>query len=305
MRSSFIKISRILYGSMAVFIVALMPARAENCQLSQVAAFDMAGRIDAPILLKGKIEDQPVLFNIGLVSNVSSISETLVDKLKLNELRLNRESVFDGKGKNSIKYVNVPNFFIEDTKFKGGPFVTENGVPVEYVALASDYLDLFEIEIDPAGKKIKLFNQDHCKGGVVYWTNQYLDQEFRRGQFNQVLIPVIVNGAEINAVIDTGISRTIISEALVDGASGGSEEAASQKRSILKSLEFAGLRFKDIEVGVTKYKKIGTVNTGSRINTKSLDNYDMNIGMDIVSKLHMFISYKENKVYLTLADAHK
>lgn len=299
------KMSRILFGSVAVSMVALMPARAENCQLSQVAAFDMVGRVDAPILLKGKIEDQSALFNIGLASNVSSISEAQADKLKLNELRLNRESIFDGKGKNANKYVNVPNFFIEDTKFKGGPFVTATGVSAEYVALASDYLDLFEIEIDPAGKKIKLFNQDHCKGGVVYWTNQYLDQEFRRGQFNQVLIPVIVNGAEINAVIDTGISRSRISEALVDGASQGSDEGASQRRTILKSFEFAGLRFKDIEVGVVKYKKIGTVNTGSRINTKSLDNFEMNIGMDILSKLHTFISYKENKIYLTLADAHK
>jgi hypothetical protein len=35
-----------------------------------------------------------------------------------------------------------------------------------------------------------------------------------------------------------------------------------------------------------------------------LDSPDVILGMDVISKLHLYISYKEQKIYLTSADAH-
>ncbi len=303
-------VNKSLYAVFFAFIMAqfiLMPSvLAESCQLKQAAEFTLTNRIGSPLITKGKILDEPVSFNLSIAGAASGVTEGLAKKLKIDP-----QKDYDGRYTSSNKKtlrrnINLPDFYIGTKKIQGGEYPIFDGVQEEYVSLGMDYLSFYEIEIDSVGKKLRLFDRDHCRGAVVYWSRQYLDEKFRRNSTGKILVPVIVNGTEIEAEITTSSSYSSISASFIGDSSDGRDQGAqSPKKTILKTVEFAGLRFKDLEAFVENYDRSGSSIAGTHLNTRSLDHYDMVIGMDILSKLRVFISYEENKIYLTLADAQQ
>lgn len=78
--------------------------------------------------------------------------------------------------------------------------------------LAPDVLRVYDDDFDFANAKFNLVSPDHCRGQVVYWTNDAPAQiEFKLDDNNHITFPVSLDGKEITVEMDTGSSRSVFS----------------------------------------------------------------------------------------------
>jgi hypothetical protein len=190
------------------------------------------------------------------------------------------------------------------------PKVTAEQEPLFVGLLAADYMGEYDIELDFAGGKMNYFSKDHCEGQVVYWPSAAIAAVPMRFVNHHLILDVMLDGKPQRAIIDTGAPGTTLSMAearRVFGITADNNDKAFEH--VFQKLSFEGL-----EVGNPHIKiipdKIGSKDpnngfaTGTR--TKKVDDLDsseptMLIGMNILSKLHLYIAFKERKIYITPA----
>jgi predicted aspartyl protease len=112
------------------------------------------------------------------------------------------------------KAVTVPSIQIGPVKVSKVDFFE---APEDYsenaVTLGANWLSRFDVEIDPVGGRVTFFPRSHCGSGVVHWPHSdfaELPVRIDRDQ-NLVTIPLILDGREIHALIDTGAPETYLS----------------------------------------------------------------------------------------------
>lgn len=186
--------------------------------------------------------------------------------------------------------------------------------------LAADYMGRYDIEFDFAGGKMNYFMEDHCDGKVVYWPAAavaVVPMVFR--QDHHLRIPVVLNGHTFNAIIDTGapVSTIMADEAKrVFGLAGPApgDPTGTGDGPVAFEHAFDTLSFEGVTIGNPRMTVIpnlvgkkdannGFV-TGSR--TKRVDDLDVTeppilIGMNILSRLHLYVAFGEGKIYVTPA----
>ena len=189
--------------------------------------------------------------------------------------------------------------------------------------LAPDLLDHFEIDFDFAAHKLNLFSQDHCDGHVVYWTKEYMDVPFRTRN-THIVVKVNLDGHDLYATLDTGSGISTISTRLLS-LFGLSEDSAGmesppdskpgdliQHRYHFKNLSLDGVAVNNplfyilpdkLDAAIRKLSDSDKMAADPVYGTQT-EAPQIILGMNILTKLHFFISYKEKKLYLTAADAH-
>jgi predicted aspartyl protease len=181
---------------------------------------------------------------------------------------------------------------------------------------AADFMGEYDVELDFAGGKMNYFSRDHCEGKVVYWPAAaiaavpitFVDQHLH--------LDVTLDGRHIKAMIDTGAPNTTLTIDEARRVFGITPEGAADLDKNGGAFEhvFQKLSFEGLEVGNPHISiipdKIGSKDpnngfvTGTR--TQKVDDRDasaptMLIGMNILSKLHLYVAFRENKIYITPA----
>ena len=188
-----------------------------------------------------------------------------------------------------------------------------------------DLMANYDIEMDFSGHKLNYFLTDHCDGRVVYWPNsavgvvEYRGWDMHGGDEN-MRIPVKLDGHELIAVIETGTEDTVLdantARQLFDlspdspGATPLGTVAGQVDHKIFgwdfKTLEFGDVTVRNPRMKVRPdlfgKKSDDTLYADSRLR-RFTDNTQpsMQIGMDVLSKLHLYIAAKEKKLYVTAA----
>jgi predicted aspartyl protease len=177
-----------------------------------------------------------------------------------------------------------------------------------------------DIDFDFGAKRLNIFSRDHCEGHVVYWPERPLaviPMDTRSGHLN---VPVMVDGRPMQAVLDTGATATVMTDTTAWGIMGikaGSadapEIAESKTGPSMKyySHPFASLSFGGVDVQNPKIiimtDRTGTEThpvggTGSRLSTGgNARRPDLIVGMDVLTHLHIYVAYGEEKLYITPA----
>lgn len=207
-------------------------------------------------------------------------------------------------------------------------------------ALAGDMMSRYDVEIDFAGRKLNYFAPNDCSDNVVYWPAAAvavvpikLGQPMRsepgiratrpNDLDSHIRVPVTLDGKNFDAVIDTGSANSTMSADIakrvfgITADSPGSTPVANAGNDpdhkvfghAFGSLAFAGVTVTDPHL-VIRPNLIGTKDpdnvlaTGSIIQRADDDiGPEVTIGMDVLKKLHLYIAYKERKLYVTPADA--
>lgn len=188
--------------------------------------------------------------------------------------------------------------------------------------LAADFMGRYDTELDFAGGKMRYFSTDHCDGHVIYWPAGALAVvDMRFGSDHHIVVPVTLDGHPFKATLDTGSPNTLIRApeakrvfALDTPGSGDTPmpDLDGMKRfgHVFSKLEFDGIAINNPHVVVFpdlvgKHDPNNDYQTGSRV--ARVDDVDSNpaitIGMNILSKLHLYIAFKERKLYITPAAA--
>jgi predicted aspartyl protease len=310
--------------ALAAFCVVVdgQAVQAETCQLKRVASLPMTiGQADE-ILVPGVFNDKKegtVLIDTG--AGTSMLSESVADELGLGRHRLNAE-IFGAGGGSMRDGVSVKLQFDKlvspNATFVLAPknlFVSPDIVGI----FGADYLINYDVEMDFKGKKFNLFSQDHCSGQVVYWAKSFIQIPFRLNDSHQIVMPVKLDGKELRAILDTGASTTLLGlPAAHEEFDLGPDSPGVEQQGIVTTADGAHLpayahRFQKLEIGGIAFgnpllfliptKKMGGPAIGSRINLMQGEQPQLTLGMNELTKLHIYIAYGERMLYVTPAGA--
>ncbi len=303
-------------------------ASAQSCGLREFASVDLLPDEEAPVI-EMQIGGRTVHLLVDTGGVYSSLNADVVDALKVPQHDIkNGMEIYGAGGEQYKTYVEAPDFKLGAIALDKYPMMvahralTGHGIDG---TLAPDFLSRFEIDFDFAAHKLNFFAPDHCPGKVVYWSDAYVAIPFKIDDITHVAVPMTLDGHETVATIDTGSSMTTLSEAMaravfgLSDSSAGMEAIPSAKRDDLfqyryrfKSLSLNGLAVNNPLVyilpdaaGRAFRRNHDAKMDIDAIYGQHLSGPQLVLGTNVLSKLHLFISYKEKVLYLTAADAHR
>jgi predicted aspartyl protease len=300
----------LLLAASLVLVSAHAAAEEPKCQLVQVAKLDMStdltGRVGVPMT----VGDQTVNLLIDTGGFVSTLTRYTVEHLGLHPQSAFRplERYYGGEIVN--QYVMAHDVMLDH--LKGDRFMffvmsNDRDLPDVGGTLAPDILRAYDADFDFANSTFRLFSKDHCEGKVVYWTQgPYGRVSFRINESGQMIIPVMLDGKEVQAAIDTGASDTVASFDRITSKFDLDEKSAGMTRVPHSSAQrpryrypFKTLVFDDVTVANPDITLVPDEQS-------KMGGADMTIvlGMNVIRRLHMYIAYGERTIYVTPATAH-
>jgi hypothetical protein len=204
--------------------------------------------------------------------------------------------------------------------------------------LAGDLLSLYDVEIDFAAHKLNFFSKDHCPGHVIYWKTDALavvpmtlqlptGNDSRTGfrpfsyRGSHINVPVSINGKDFKAALNTVSQTSAMSTDTAKFIFGVTAESpgavpldSPDGNPAHRAFKFTFQTLTFDTVTVTNAKFVVYPNlTGSRdpensgrtdSRARRVDDSfggGVSIGMDVLRKLHLYVAYGENRLYITPA----
>jgi predicted aspartyl protease len=307
---------------MAPIIIAatISGARAQECPpLRQVISVPITMK-NSRILVPVSINGTEKLFMLDTGGAVSQIAPSLADELKLVRNESNVR-LWDLYGNASAQAVNVTfalgglqdrnaSLQVSPRDFADEPYV---GI------IAADYMGRYDVELDLAGGKMNYFSTDHCEGRVVYWPAAAVAVIPFRLQNSHIEVSATLNDREVKAIVDTGAPTSVLradtAKRLFDltvDTPGNTDirefpDGHKEFQHVFRSLALEGLAVGNPRI-VVMPDMVGLRNpnndfvTGTRTR-RVADVFDSDppliIGMNVISRLRIYIAFKEGNMYVT------
>jgi predicted aspartyl protease len=294
-------------------------ASAAECgPLKQVTSIDTKPSASGGMLVPVKIGDAERLLLLDTGGAVMRLTPEAAQEFNLTTAEMDTR-FFGVTGRSSNRYAIIPSLSfgrIEARNVKALvlPLSSEGPQNVVGTMVTSPNYDL---ELDFSGNRLALFASDHCQGRVVYWpTTVVAVVPVRIDSLQHMIIPVTLDGKRLEALIDTGSSGTFLDLNTAQQVFGvdlsspdvkdvGHPRDAPAFRTYQR--RFNTLAFDGVTVSHPVLELIPDAITPKlRAATRSLmrrqsEIPDVTLGMSVLGKLHMYIAYKERKVYITPA----
>jgi predicted aspartyl protease len=300
-----------------------LPASAAECGLKRLVSVDTLATANGSMLVPVKIgnAERYLLFDTG--GSISGLTQPAAQDLGLSTLESNVELIGIG-GAVSRRYTVLPSFTIGAVDAKAVKFMILPG----NTAMSRDNQlagtiapnPNVDVELDFAGRKLGLFSSDHCAGQVVYWPATAIAVvPMRVAGLGHVIIPVTLDGKNMDALVDTGASDSILNlrvardrfDILPDspdmdpvGALRGNPSAKIYRRRF-NTLSFEGVTVTNPNLILmpdqVSQRIPNSTRTGSLIRSSDRGLPDLILGMSVLSKTHIYVAYREKKVYITAA----
>ncbi|MBS0469764.1 MAG: aspartyl protease family protein [Proteobacteria bacterium] len=292
--------------ALSVLLLLALPARAEEvCTVNRITsipmALDAANGVDIPMQIAGK----PVNLLVDTGGVYSMLTEAAVADFGLKKQLFNTSISFRMFGGKRIdRFVVAHDIELGGLKASSFNFLV---MPDGYLekdvggTLAPDILRAYDVDFDFGNSTFKLFSQDHCEGKVVYWTTGYSVIPFTLDEYGHIRLEVTVDGKLVHADLDTGSTLSSMSLELAESLFGFDTaspdlktlQAAADYRRYkypLKTMTFGGVIVSNPDIDLIPDNDShmrGTI-----------------LGMSVLRKLHLYIAYREHKLYVSSADAH-
>jgi predicted aspartyl protease len=294
-------------------------AAAECGSLTRVAQFayvpDAWGRPLVPVTLNGR--RKLLLVDTGGFN--STLERATVRELGLRTIPVNM-GVTTVTGASSNDVVSVAEFLMGGARFRDHYFwIDPDGDPSRIIGehemaglVGAEVLRNYDLELDARGGTVNLFRQDHCPGAVVHWQAERVAViPFTLGRSLHITLPVILDGREVEAILDTGAADTVLNLSVALGDFAIDLDAPDVQRiNQMQRAQREGdrrdpvaeavyrRRFKVLEVGgLTVTNPMITLLPDLTGNDGGLP--DLILGLSTLSKLHLYIAYRERKLYVT------
>ena len=183
----------------------------------------------------------------------------------------------------------------------------------------------YDLDLDFANRKVNLISQKHCDGKVVYWPADVVAVvPIEMSQDFHIHVPVQLDGHRYTAMLDTGATRTVLNLEVAkrdfpikpgDADTPERGKLTQSDKAAIYLHRFQSLSLEGVAVsnpllellpdlmGGKMHHAADTVSDDTRIRDRSEDPglSDMILGMDILHRFHLYIAYKEKKLYITPA----
>ena len=255
----------------------------------------------------------------------TTLSAKAADELKLESSRSTDLEAFDVTGAKANRSVRaslkIGNLKGDNMFFMlGTQYLDDFGDPRVAGLLGASILAGYDLSIDFGARTLTLLSPNHCEGKVVYWPERPVAMiPFKLQNRNEIILTVTLDGKEVVAQLDTGASSSTLekkkaarlfdivpgsADTPVAGNLNGAEGVTTWKHRF-KSLSLAGIEVANPEIKIIPDKiseKVNTWSTGSLLDARANGNRDeapMLLGMNVLKDLHIYIAYKEKKLYIT------
>jgi predicted aspartyl protease len=314
----------LMLATLLLSSVNITPAAAAACSGLQIV--DSQEMIPLPSgrpALKVTIGDSPRAMLVDTGGAVSSITQQTVQELALTATRTNR-GLQGVNGAVTGLLARLPSIAIGRLQQKNALYYVlpdSAGMNEFDGILGAEFFKQYDTDLDFNTGKLNLFLQDHCPGPmVVYWPNTGMAVvPFRTNDSNHITFRVALDGEQMEAMLDTGASTTTLNlndarrlfsvdvnapdVEKIGELTGGF--TANIYRRQFKTLAFEGVTINNPMITLMPDMMNGAV--GARAQTGSLIGSrgglsSLVLGMSTMSYMHIYISNKERKLYITVAD---
>ena len=306
-------------------MIALPGFAAECGPLMIATSVPMRPIAGGPPGIDVSIADTPQTLLVDTGGVFSSVTKRTMRELNLKPTQSNA-AMTNVRDQKSDQAVRLPSIAIGRLRQEGVYFQVDpaadnpdNKNPQPYGGtLGPDLLQRFDADFDFANGNLNLVSPDHCKSQVVYWTAPAVAiVPIRVAQFGRVFFPMTLDGKRVAVLLDTGSTDTVMNLDVarrvfnvnvnapdvqkVGQITGG--YTTNVYRRHFKKLELDGVVITDPLITLLP----NTMGPPPAPPTGSFfwQNDDLQglpgliLGMSVLSKLHVYIAYKERKLYLS------
>lgn len=274
----------------------------ENCKLQLAASLPFIIE-DGHVRITAAVNDVPRRFAIDTGGLLSMVTEKVAEEQKLKTLPIAQNIRIHGLGGGRLaRYAVADTLTFAHLKATNVHLLmTPGGNAGEDGVIAPDYLRNFDLEFDFAAKTLNLFHPHRCADHVVYWSSPTVVLPLSINDQGHIEVPVTLDGQELQAMLDTGTYATLIGARTatakfqitpsgmgdigLHGAAGGATRAA---RQLFHTLQFGDLAINNPPLLVTENE------TAWRS-----QHADILLGLNELRRLHLYIAYREKKLYLS------
>ena len=303
-------------------LMAANPAQAAECGLKLIASYAMDTKAAGMAIIPVNIAGAPRATMIDTGSFANWVTEHFVDAAKFDRQSIRQDALVYGAEERVMNYVLVPSVDIGPihqgpSKFMVQPDTAQSTVDA---AFGNTALEQFDIEFDFGAGKVNFFSQDHCAGQVVYWAKSYTAVPFKMVD-DQIFLTMTLDGHDLDTLLDTGTTFSYLNTRVALNVFGYDEHSPNVKQVTLsKDYKPYVATFGSLSIGGISFPKPSlllhsdTMRTMARLDVPVKDQNQMGVtlphfphlllGMDALHQLHLYIAFKEHKIYVTAAGAH-
>jgi len=286
---------------LAVALAAAPAAAAEDCSLKMLTSVDTtataSGGMLVPVTMAGA--KKQLLLDTG--GFFSEITPQLAKELGLTP-RSSAVLQYDVSGQPVGTSVKVRDFSMGTLTAFSMEFMVGGGGMGGDGALAPNIIQAYDVELDFPRNKLALISPEHCKGQVVHWpASAVAAVPIRVTEAGHILFPMTLDGKQVQAMLDTGAMRTTLSYDAAERIFGLHTRAASHR---FNTLSFEGVTINNPDIALA-----GNITRAPASQMGTLPSTDMKhdapellLGMSTLKRLHVYIAYKEQMLYLTAGE---
>jgi predicted aspartyl protease len=317
-------------------------AAAQDCKLHAMASLRTEAGPDGLMLVPATVNGQQILmlFDTGAARGILDASFAHQLGLPANRIPLAQPvfalprhplvsfqmtpstQFFTANGTRLNTYTVASSFDLGAVHAKDATFMlagfADPNIPGLKGILGSDRFRDYDVEIDPRARLVNLFSQDHCEGHVVYWADRYSDLPIGFSADGEIRLVMTLDGNDLDTVLDTGAPNTTLSLQAarkvfgLDTDSPGMEKMAGEGRDGVYRYRFKSLTAGGIAIANPRLVLVRDT-LADRLRQEEIDAHHLMpdtrrtpqliLGMDVLRQLHLYIAYKEHKLYVTAASA--
>ena len=313
---------------LAALLVAAAPAVAADCKLTQYASADLVMPPGGAVLVPVKIGGHEALMALQMSTGLATVSPAAVTQLGLQTGFVRTDVKLKAGNQTIEREVRVDSLIIGGANFAGWKLYVQPGQvrPLPMVqgrpvigSLASNFMNAVDMELDLARGKMNLFQHARCKGGQVYWSDQYATEYLYVDPSGLLYFPVGLDGKRIEASLNTQGPRTRLSEVIAKRFFGFRRDASAPAPAPAAPgapPQFVGTRtmglnsrkvsLPDVQVHIMDdtQRPCEYAQSARGSNAISFKNcfgiVPFEMGTDLLKQMRIYLASKEERVYFTL-----
>ena len=287
---------------------------AEKCKpLQRITTIDMTYN-DNGAVIPATIANRSVHLVLDTGAFLSVMSEPLADELGLLKDRAMDMTIRDAANRSIRFFVKLPFFQVGGLKTNQAIFFLTDGFSAKGTeedpagVFGGDFLRNFDLDLDFAAAKLGLYAHNYCKEGqVVHWSDDHygvVDLRAVKSSRTQITAEVILDGQKMRALIDTGAGYSSMTLATakkrfkLDPNSPGVGAGGSATAMTGTKMDAYGYVFNSLTVGDVQFQNAPF----ALLRTSDSSEHDIILGMNELKKMHIYLAYAQNKMYVTPAE---
>jgi hypothetical protein len=315
----------LFFSCIALLTDAPTAAAASNeCGLKRYASLDLVEVDGSYLLVPVTFQGSRVYMALDMAAPFSSVTEKAVHDFSLPTTGI-PSNVGVHADKNQVRATaKITPFEVGGLQFKSADFLVfpQFGFRADLAdapvvgVLGMDAFKQVDIELDAAHRKMHLFSPDHCPGRVVYWAAKYDSAPIRFGKLGEFYFPMELDGKKLETTLATSHPMTTLKTDAtwklfhfdthsddVETETDSSGHTTSRYRAMKLSSE--GLDIINARISLV-LPSTGCY-LGSHQGAAAYDGcygvHPLQLGLNVISKLHFYVATKEKVLYFTPANA--